>query len=112
MIPSTSPLLRLPWELRQQIWKLFQPSEKDLEVDMCNYVARYCNALYVNQICSVSSHGTSTVPNDLRPLLYVNRQVSMETLALPQARWTLNFYTSRCMDDLLNRVTERQLKLI
>jgi 2EXR family len=108
-------LLLLPWELRQEIWKLVVPAPCEREIKACSCVAEartWWDALEteIREDYGVSSNLAIAEPvSRTQPALaLVNHQVRNEVLPLLRERLDFHFCNPKCLRLFGQRLTPGQ----
>ena len=92
-------MLRLPLEIRVQIYKLSLPGDQELEVRLCEAADDgHHSGCHLEKV---------QISNVVYPLLRVNSQIRAETRPFLMGR-TFYFASDRCMGTFLKNISERQ----
>ena len=106
------PLLQIPLKIRQTIWKYCQPKKSDLTINCCLSASTPQDSPEDKLFRLRYDDLETVVPKNPHPLLYINRQISGEILALWKGGWIFWLCSLPCARELIERMTRRQMGLV
>lgn len=94
------------------IWKYCQPKKSDLTINCCLSASTPQDTPEDKLFRLRYDDLETVVPQNPHPLLYINRQISREILALWKGGWIFWLCSLPCARELIERMTRRQMGLV